>query len=257
MLRTETIPLIIEGEWRSWLHTGRSVEKENWMEPDRDPKEIVRTGYDRISERYRQADFNFEGSGYQQCLATLLPRLKPGSQALDLGCGCGVPVSRILAGEHSLTGVDISPVQIQRARDLVPSGEFVCADMTEVDFEAGQFDVIVSFFAIIHVPVAEHPALFHKLSRWLKPGGLLMFSVGHQAWTGTEPDWKGTEMYWSHADPEIYRKWLGDLGFEIVWETFLPEGDGGHPVILAKKQTTGEKNSPGEKKKPNSRRQDA
>ena len=217
---------------------------EQRLEPGRDPKEIVRTGYDRISEVYRSADFDYEGSGYQECLAALLPRLKPGLQALDLGCGCGIPVSRILAGEHNLTGVDISPVQIQRARDLVPSGEFICADMTEVEFEAGKFDVIVAFFAIIHVPVAEHPALFQKIARWLKSGGLLMFSVGHQAWTGTEPDWKGAEMYWSHADPETYREWLNTLGFEIVWETFLPEGDGGHTVILAEKRTADETNAP-------------
>jgi 2-polyprenyl-3-methyl-5-hydroxy-6-metoxy-1,4-benzoquinol methylase len=203
------------------------------LEFNRDPKEIVRTGYDRISEAYRSEDFEYEGSGYQQCLAALLPKLKPGSQVLELGCGCGVPVSRILAEEHNLTGIDISPVQIQRARVLVPNGEFICADMSAVDFEEGRFDVIVAFFAIIHLPVAEHFALFQKLARWLKPGGLLMFSVGHQAWTGTEPDWKGAEMYWSHADPDTYRDWLFGLGFQILWETFIPEGDGGHPVILA------------------------
>jgi hypothetical protein len=43
-------------------------------------------------------------------------------------------------------------------------------------------------------------------------------------------------MYWSHADPDTYRDWLSGLGFQILWETFIPEGDGGHPVILAEKQ---------------------
>jgi cyclopropane fatty-acyl-phospholipid synthase-like methyltransferase len=211
-------------------------------ESGKDPKEIVRSGYDRISERYRSADFDYEGSRYQECLEALMPRLKPGSQVLDLGCGCGVPVSRILAGEHSLTGVDISPVQVQRARELVPTGEFICTDMAGIDFEAARFDAIVSFFAVIHVPVAEHPALFQKMNRWLRPGGLLMFSVGHNAWTGTEPDWKGAEMYWSHAGPDTYREWLKELGFQILWETFLPEGKGGHPVILAEKQMPVEQN---------------
>jgi cyclopropane fatty-acyl-phospholipid synthase-like methyltransferase len=206
------------------------------MDPERNPKEIVRSGYDRISEVYRSPDFDFEGSGYQRCLAALLPRLKPGSQILDLGCGCGVPVGRVLAGRGTLTGVDISPVQIERARQLVPAGKFICADMSGVDFEAGQFDAIVAFFAIIHVPVVEQPELFQKISRWLKPGGLLMITVGHRAWTGTEQDWKGAEMYWSHAGPETYREWLDERGFSILWETFLPEGDGGHPVILAEKR---------------------
>jgi hypothetical protein len=43
-------------------------------------------------------------------------------------------------------------------------------------------------------------------------------------------------MYWSHADPGTYRSWLDDQGYQILWETFLPEGAGGHPVILAEKR---------------------
>ena len=54
---------------------------------------------------------------------------------LDLGCGNGVPVARELSARFAVTGVDLSPVQVERARALVPGARFVCADMTAVEFE--------------------------------------------------------------------------------------------------------------------------
>ncbi|MCX5096466.1 class I SAM-dependent methyltransferase [Streptomyces sp. NBC_00365] len=54
---------------------------------------------------------------------------------LDLGCGSGVPVARALAtAGHRVTGVDISEVQIRRAREFVPQAEFIRADATDLDF---------------------------------------------------------------------------------------------------------------------------
>jgi hypothetical protein len=63
-----------------------------------------------------------------------------------------------------------------------------------------------------------------------------MATLGHRAWTGTKEDWYGEEMYWSHEDEGTYRSWLKDLGFEIRNVTFIPEGDGGHTLFLARKQ---------------------
>lgn len=200
----------------------------------RDPKEIVREGYDKISENYRREDFVFEGTGYQQFLTEFETYLKPGSRILDLGCGCGIPVAKHLAQNHQMTGVDISEVQVVRAKDLVPAGHFLQADMTELDFPDGSFDAVVSFFAIIHVPIAEQPALFAKIARWLGPDGHLLATVGFKEWTGTNPDWHGGEMYWSHAGRETYESWLRDAGFTVLAERFLPEGAGGHAIFMAK-----------------------
>jgi sterol 24-C-methyltransferase len=46
-------------------------------------------------------------------------QLKPGDKVLDLGCGVGGPLRRIayLTGAH-ITGVTISPYQIQRAKAI-------------------------------------------------------------------------------------------------------------------------------------------
>ncbi|HXN02987.1 MAG TPA: class I SAM-dependent methyltransferase, partial [Candidatus Dormibacteraeota bacterium] len=153
--------------------------------------------------------------------------LDAGDPVLDLGCGCGVPATAVLAERFAVTGVDISPVQIERARRLVPAAKFLCEDMSEVDFPPEGFRAIVSFFAIIHVPVDEQAALFRKLSRWLSPSGYLLATVGTRAWTGTEANWHGAPMYWSHSDRETYLAWLSEAGFEVLWTRFIPEGDSG------------------------------
>lgn len=124
-----------------------------------------------------------------------------------------------------------------RGRKLVPDAEFQCADITELAFPPGSFAAVVAFYSIIHIPLEEQPALFDSIASWLSPAGFLLATVGWRAWTGTEPDWRGVPgatMYWSHAGAETYRQWLSERDFEIVQEGFLPEGDGGHTVLLAR-----------------------
>jgi SAM-dependent methyltransferase len=201
-----------------------------------DPKEIVRRGYDRISYRYR-ADDDDEG-GYAPLIAALLGRLAPGSSVLDLGCGCGVPVARALAGAgHAVTGVDFSEVQIERARALVPTAQFRCADATRVEFPDGTFDAVASFYALIHIPVEEQAPLLGKIARWLKPGGWFLATAGQWEWTGTNEDWlgDGTPMWWSHADAATYRVWLGQAGLTVESEEFIAEGTGGHALFWTRR----------------------
>lgn len=118
---------------------------------------------------------------------------------------------------------------------LVPNATFLCGDVTTIDLPQHSFDAVVSFFAIIHVPLAEQPTLFHGIHGWLKPGCWLMATVGAHAWTGTEENWlgSGAPMYWSHEGADTYLRWLDDAGFTVVWHRFVPEGGGGHTLVLA------------------------
>ena len=199
-----------------------------------DPKRIVRTGYDTISEAYRPDTLDLGGTWYATALDALDHFLPTGSRVLDLGCGCGVPIAQRLARTHTVTGVDISDRQIQRARTLVPEASFVRADMTSLDLPRHAFDAIVSFYAVIHVPLEEQPALFDAFVRWLTPDGLLCVIVGNTAGTGTEDDWYGAPMYWSHGDRNSYASLFEARGFDVVDEWFIPEGDGGHIAFLAR-----------------------
>jgi len=74
----------------------------------------------------------------------LLGRIAEGSDVLELGCGGGSLATRRLADRHRLLGIDISPRQIERARERVPDATFRCADATELDLPEASFDAIVS-----------------------------------------------------------------------------------------------------------------
>jgi SAM-dependent methyltransferase len=179
-------------------------------------------------------------SDYAGWLAELTPLVAKGAPLLELGCGCGVPVAQILAPDYDYLGVDISPVQVERARKLVGNGRFRTADISQLTFLDEQFAAIISFYTIFHLPLGEQPDLLANIYRWLQPGGYFMATVGHTAWTGIEADWLGAAMYWSHADEATYRQWLTDLHLELMWTRFIPEGEGGHTLLLARKRNSDE-----------------
>jgi SAM-dependent methyltransferase len=197
-----------------------------------DPKEVVRRGYDAVSYAYRSDDA--ADGNYGRWVSRFQGYLPGAGSVLDLGCGAGIPVCRILAGAgFSVTGVDISDVQIRRARRLVPRATFISADATRVDFPAASFDGVICLFALIHIPLDEQLPLLQRIARWLRPGGALLVTTGHTAWTGMEANWHGAPMWWSHADAATYRAWLAEAGFRVREEDFFPEGEAGHALFYA------------------------
>ena len=130
---------------------------------------------------------------------------------------------------------------VERARGLVPGATFLRGNVTdigEVDFDAATFDAVVSFYALIHVPVTDQPGVIERLARWLRPGGIFVATVGHTAWSGTDTDWLGggAEMLWSHPASASYREWIESAGLTIDVEGFVPEGRSGHPLFVATRQ---------------------
>jgi SAM-dependent methyltransferase len=201
------------------------------------PKEVVRRGYDVVSFAYRRDD---EVDGvYAEWLEELSSRMPEGADVLDLGCGYDVPTDRWLAahGFHVL-GVDLSPVQIDRARKLVPGARYMCADMTTLDLPERSMDAVVALYSLIHVPIGEQRPLLASISAWLRPGGYLLTIVGAEPWTGTLNNWLGAggAMYWSHEGADTYRSWLLEAGFELESDRFIAEDDGGHQLFLARLQ---------------------
>ena len=207
-------------------------------DPNTDYRALVRAAYDRCAIDYAE----------QRCamadaeLKLITERLTPGSRILDVGCGAGIPVARQLATTFRLTGIDISPSMITLARKNVPAARFVTADVMEMEFRAASFDAIVSFYAIFHIPRQEHPELFRRFARWLRPGGLLLFTVARKN-DGpgyTEEGFFGETMYWSNFGPSTYRKILAETGFEIEREGIVGAGltnvdtlDEVHPFFFA------------------------
>jgi SAM-dependent methyltransferase len=191
-----------------------------------DPKRLVANGYDGITGSYLA---RYGASSVRDVwLSELLQRLpgQGGAHVLDLGCGAGIPVARALAAAgHTVVGIDGSAGQIGLARDNVPFAEFIHADMTAVDFPARSFDAVAAFYSITHVPRLEHGHLLRRIAGWLKPGGLLVASLGAGAlpdWTG---EWLGTEMFFSHYDSATNLALLHGAGFAIERSEIMDQDD--------------------------------
>jgi SAM-dependent methyltransferase len=163
---------------------------------------------------------------------------------LDVGCGPGVPIARALARRFTVTGVDISSAMIARARANVPEGVFIHGDIMSVDLQPAHFDAVVAFYSIFHLPREEHPELFRRIHRWLKPGGYLLATVSARSQEPyTEDDFIGVPMYWSNYGLEEYERMLAEIGFDPLESAVIGHGyeeahqaaDEHHPLIFAQK----------------------
>ncbi len=111
-----------------------------------------------------------------------LDKLPQHTTVLDVGCGIGGS-SRILAIDYgfAVTGVTISPQQVQRAQELTPQGlnvKFQVDDAMALSFPDESFDVVWSVEAGPHMP---DKAVFAKeLMRVLKPSGVLVVADWNQ-----------------------------------------------------------------------------
>jgi SAM-dependent methyltransferase len=195
-----------------------------------DPRKIVADGYDRIAERYAEwADGStVRDEARPRYTALLLERLAAGAAVLELGCGGGGPTTRQLAERFALTGVDISRRQLELARRRVPHAAFIRADMSRLDFPPSSFDGVAAFYSLTHLPHGELPALLERIAAWLRPGGLLVASMGAGEDTGAvERDWLRVPMYFSGYCADEGQRLVERARLEIVSacaETILEDG---------------------------------
>jgi SAM-dependent methyltransferase len=120
-----------------------------------EPNRIVASGYDRIAETYEawmglRASPNTAPAYYRRFLDECLDLIPPGGLVLDLGCGAG-RVAAEIGKRARVVGVDISIAQIRLARERVPTGAFLVADMAKLEFRSGSFDAMAAFYSVIHV----------------------------------------------------------------------------------------------------------
>ena len=205
--------------------------------PNMDFKKTVKEGYNAIADRYLAE--RTRDSEDVRLLDELIERLPRNANVLDAGCGAGVPISQMLSEHFYVTGVDFSEAQIELAKKHVPKGNFICQDMTKLDFPDGSFDGICSYYAIIHIPREEHRSLLANFYRMLKPGGFALLCLGAEHLVDDiDENYLGTRMYWSHYDTKTYLKMLKDCGFLIIWSRRVAdetcEGSG-HLFVLVQK----------------------
>ena len=186
--------------------------------------------YDRLVDAYLVDRGGVDHSGW---LARFMDALPPGGKVLDLGCGAGVPVARTLVDRgFDVAGVDLSPGQIERARELVPEATFQVGDMTKAEFAAESFDGICAFYSIIHVPRERHAAIMKNVARWLRPEGKALLVFGADDWEGREPYLDGVEMFWSHYGIDRNRALLAEAGLSELDSSIVPDPPGAHWFVL-------------------------
>lgn len=203
----------------------------------KEPKEIVREGYDRLSEVYRNNFHSLHNLSYGIWISALTSLIQKNDSILELGCGDGIPVGQMVSRDYLYTGIDISSVQILNARRSVPSGSFMAGDMATLNYPSSSFHAIIALYSIIHVPMDEQKEVLRKVYEWLRPGGYFLCTTGANHWTGIETDWiaRGVTMYWSHEDAESYSKLFTSIGFNILKREFIPEKTNGHTLFLVRK----------------------
>jgi SAM-dependent methyltransferase len=100
----------------------------------------------------------------------------------EIGCGPGRITAHLASLGLCASGIDLSPAMVDEARRRHPGIEFTVGSMTALDLPEGQLDGIVAWYSVIHVPPAEHRAVYAGFRRALKAGGhlLLAFQVGDE-----------------------------------------------------------------------------
>lgn len=100
---------------------------------------------------------------------------------LDLGCGSGADAIALARRGYETTGVDISPVALDLARqaqDAALPVEFVQHDVADpLPFADARYDAVVSNLTLHMFPASLAHAIVAEVARCLRPGGLFLFHV--------------------------------------------------------------------------------
>lgn len=199
--------------------------------------DLVRAGYNKIAATYTQE--RTQDSPDVALLGELMARLPQDPLILDAGCGGGVPITKILSGAGRVIGIDFSEAQLALARENVPTAQFLCQDLTDLDLASESFDAIVSYYAIIHIPRECHAGLIQNFFRMLKPNGYTLLCLGADDLANDQTeDYMGAPMYWSHFDAATNLELMQASGFEIIWSRFISDASApqsGHLFVLAHK----------------------
>jgi SAM-dependent methyltransferase len=203
-----------------------------------DPRtQIVAEGYDAIGDVFAEWRTRITEDPRQEWEAELVSRLGDGARVVELGCGAGSPETERLAQRFRLTGVDISPRQVERARAAIPDAEFLCTDLTELELPAGSFDAVAAFYVFNHVPRDLLAPLLARIHGWLVPSGWLLTAFGvsdMEGWTG---EWLGAETFFSSYPAETNSRLVREAGFRIERDEVVtieePEGPVQFQWVLA------------------------
>ncbi len=123
-------------------------------------------------QRYRSQDAGIRAPA--EFLIENLALLPPRGRVLDVAMGTGRHALFLASRGYEVTGVDISPVAVQRCQEeasrLGLRVEAICADLTAWPWPASAFDIVLDFYFL-------QRDLCPRIASALRPGGVLVFET--------------------------------------------------------------------------------
>ena len=160
-----------------------------------------------------------------------LAQISASDRVLDAGTGIG-GTARLIAAERGarVTAVDLTPEYCEVAKwlnDAVGLGDVIevrTADVTELPFDAGSFDVVVSQH--VQMNIADKRRLYTEARRVLAPGGRLALwdvTAGSGGPLHLPVPWANTPEQSHLVTPERLADLLRDAGFATAHWNDLTE----------------------------------
>lgn len=133
--------------------------------------------YDGIS---RLAALSVGGEKRFRQLALQGLEITPDSRVLDLCCGSGQTTQFLVERSHHVTGLDASPLSINRAKQNVPQADYIEAFAEKIPLPNDQFDVVHSSAAMHEMEPEQLQQILQEVYRVLKPSGYFAMVDFHQ-----------------------------------------------------------------------------
>jgi len=183
-----------------------------------DPK----AGYARYAYEYDELE-KFWDSFEQNKLAPYIAE-SAGKDILDAGAGTGRVSLKLLAAGAKVTALDLSPEMLAILHRKAPTIETVEGDMEAMPFEDGQFDMVFSCLALVHLKKTEK--FLDECYRVLKDGGKAVIVNIHYRKSMTLKDGQGkyTIEAYNHF-PRHLTEEAESLAFGVEHDELLNEGD--------------------------------
>lgn len=190
------------------------------------PEAIVEHAYDNIAQWYLDW-VESDKSPRERYTKKLLDQLPPSPCLLELGCGPGVPILKMLLDYGAqMTANDISAKQIEMAKARCPTAKFVAGNMAGLKFDDESFDGILSYYTLFHLPRAQLKDMVTKIYGWMKPGGVFVLNLATIDEEEIHGEMMGYGMFWSSYAENENRGILEEVGFELLEAEKVKSGDG-------------------------------
>lgn len=124
--------------------------------------------YDTVS---RLAALSVGGEAHFRQLALQGLTIETHSKVLDLCCGSGQATEILVKFSQAVTGLDASPLSVQRAQQNVPQAQYVEAWAEDMPFSDNCFDLVHTSMALHEMTPEQRQQIIQEVYRVLKPGG--------------------------------------------------------------------------------------